>query len=335
MSTAHPLSDSQPVTSLTVLIPVYNSEETIGPLIDEVFHRLGPHFERLEIVAVNDGSADASHLRLIEACSRHPGRIRYVRLARNFGEHNAVMCGLHYVTCDAVAIIDDDFQTPPEEILKLVTRLQEGYDVVYSRYAAKHHAWWRNLGSRFNDRVATRLLGKPKGLYLSSFKVLNRFLVDTVIGYEGPYPYLDGLILRSTSAIGTELCEHHDRRAGHSNYTLTRLIRLWLNMFTSFSVLPLRVSTILGLCMSGFGVLLAIFFFVSWLLGGIFLHDQIPPGWASTVIIITIFAGIQLLMLGMIGEYIGRVFLTHNRHPQFVVREVHSGESTHDERGGA
>lgn len=326
MATSQGQSEPQPVRTLSVLIPVFNSEETIGPLIDDVVTTLSPHFERLEIVAVNDGSGDRSHDALVAAHRRHPEVLRYVRLARNFGEHNAVMCGLHHATCEAAAIIDDDFQNPPAEILHLTGELAKGFDVVYSRYEVKQHRWWRNLGSRFNDWVATRLLGKPEGLYLSSFKVMNRFLIDTVVGYEGPFPYIDGLILRSTDAIGSRLCAHRERQTGTSNYTLGRLIKLWLNMFTSFSVVPLRVSTFLGLLMSGVGVLLTIFFVISWSVGGVFLHERLPPGWASTIIVITVFAGIQLLMLGMIGEYVGRIFLTHNRHPQFVVRESYAGD---------
>lgn len=310
------------VQSLSVLIPVYNSEHTIGRLTDVLVETLSPHFKRLEIVLVNDGSPDNSHEAVLEARERHPGVIRYVRLAKNFGEHNAVMCGLRYTTCDAVVIMDDDFQNPPSEALKLVNKLSEGYDVVYSRYESKKHHWFRNLGSRFNDRVAAVLLKKPKDLYLSSFKAMNRFLIDTVIQYGGPYPYLDGLVLRSTSAIGTELCSHKEREEGRSNYNLRRLVRLWLNMFTSFSVTPLRISAVLGLIMALSGFLLAVFYLISWQFGGLFMsHDAFPPGWASTIVTITIFGGVQLCVLGMIGEYLGRIFMTQNLQPQYVVRE--------------
>jgi undecaprenyl-phosphate 4-deoxy-4-formamido-L-arabinose transferase len=325
------------VRTLAVVIPVFNAESTIAGLIDEVVATLEPHFDALEIVAVNDGSDDGSHESLLAAHRRHPSVVKYVRLARNFGEHNAVMCGLRYTVGDAVAIIDDDLQNPPGEILTLVEELRRGHDVVYSKYEGKMHAAWRNLGSRFNNLVATRLLRKPPGLYLSSFKVMNRFLVDSVLRYDGPFPYLDGLILRSTSAIGTRSCAHEPRAAGKSNYTLVRLLRLWLNMFTSFSLVPLRISTFLGLFMSAVGVLLALFFVFSWLAGGVFLHETVPPGWASTVVLITVFAGIQLLMLGVIGEYLGRVLLTNNREPQFIVREVYPrpGQDADGRRGPA
>lgn len=313
----------QGIGSLSVLVPVYNSENTVGRLVDVLVETLSLHFQRIEIILVNDGSVDGSHRVALEARAKYPDTVRYVKLARNFGEHNAVMCGLRYVTCDAVAIIDDDFQNPPAEILKLAARLDEGFDVVYSHYAVKQHSVVRNLGSRFNDWMAVRLLKKPKGLYLSSFKVMNRFLVETVTQYEGPYPYLDGLILRSTNAIGTQLCQHRPREVGKSGYTLKKLVSLWLNMFTNFSLSPLRLSAILGLAMSAFGFGLTLFFVLCWFLEPHFMDQALPRGWASIICTITIFAGIQLCVLGMIGEYLGRLFLTHNRHPQYVVREEH------------
>ena len=312
------------IRRMSVLIPVYNSEQTVGPLVDAVVEELRPRYDQLELVLVNDGSVDGSDSVIRQAVERHPSILRYIRLARNFGEHSAVMCGLHHVTGDCVAIIDDDFQNPPDQIGLLVDRLCEGFDVVYSYYEKKQHHWFRNLGSLFNDWIATRLLAKPPGLYLSSFKVLNRLLIDAVIRYDGPYPYLDGLILQSTTSIGQQLCQHAHRKAGRSNYTLRRLVRLWLNMFTGFSVLPLRLASLLGLAMSAAGFALAVFFLVSWSFGGVFFsHEKFPPGWASLIVTVTIFAGLQLCVLGMIGEYLGRVFQTMNRAPQFVVRETH------------
>lgn len=314
------------VESLSVLVPVYNSEQTIGALADRIFEALEPEYVRVELVLVNDGSRDASHERVLEAIERHAGKIRYLQLGNNFGEHSAVMCGLRYITGDAVAIIDDDFQTPPGEILKLTRKLEEGFDVVYSRYEDKRHHWFRNLGSRFNDVAATWLLKKPKGLYLSSFKVMSAYLVKNVVYYDGPFPYLDGLILRATSTIGTEVCLHADRAAGRSNYTLRRLILLWLSMFTGFSITPLRVASAVGLATSIFGFALAGFFIVARFTGGVFIQQAIPPGWASLIVSITVFSGMQLCVLGLIGEYLGRCLLTINRTPQYIVRETYGFE---------
>lgn len=327
--TARPAHASAPkVTRLSVLIPAYNSETTLGKLIDHTLEVLRPRYGWVQVVVVNDGSRDDTHRVALAAVERHQGAVRYVRLARNAGEHNAVMCGLNHVSGDCVAIIDDDFQNPPEEICTLVDRLEDGFDVVYSYYESKRHSWFRNLGSSFNDWVATRVLGKPRGLYLSSFKVLNSFLVRQVVAYEGPFPYLDGLILRSTQRIGRQLCRHEDRQDGRSNYTLTRLVALWLNMTTSFSVAPLRIASFTGLAMSFAGLAMALFFVLSWRLGGILSEQQIPPGWASIMVTLTVFSGIQLSLLGMVGEYLGRVFLTLNKAPQFVVRDRFGFDAT-------
>lgn len=306
---------------LSVVIPVYNSETTIAPLVRRCTDELVGEFPDLEFVLVNDGSRDGSDAAVRGLLEEDlAARVRYVRLAKNFGEHNAVMCGLGHATGGRAVIIDDDFQNPPEEIAKLVRRLDEGYDVVYSFYEEKHHNWFRNLGSRFNDRVACVMLKKPSGLYLSSFKAVNRFTIDCVTSYAGPFPYLDGLILRSTRSIGTQLCRHDDRAEGRSNYTLRRLVSLWLNMFTSFSIAPLRLATYLGLGTACLGLLLSLYFVVAWSLGGVFASD-IPRGWASLIVSVTLFSGIQLFVLGVLGEYVGRIFMTINRQPQWVVRE--------------
>ena len=323
-------ASTAPAVSLSVVVPVYNSERSIGPLVHRLIEALVDSFPALQVVLVNDGSRDRSHEAILTLLDGQAGKyVTYVQLARNFGEHNAVMTGLRHADGDAAVIIDDDFQNPPSEIIKLVRKLDEGHDVVYSYYHRKRHSWFRNAGSRFNDWVATRLLRKPEGLYLSSFKALNRFTIDIVKGYEGPYPYLDGLILRSTRSIGTELCEHEARRDGQSNYTLRKLISLWLNMFTSFSVSPLRIAAYLGLVMAVVGFLLALFFVTAWATGGLLVKD-IPRGWASLIVTITVFAGIQLIVLGLVGEYVGRIFMTQNGQPQAVVRRVRQGDS----RGG-
>lgn len=318
-----PAGEPFPVKRLSVVVPVYWSEATVGRLVDTVVANLGPRYGELEVVLVNDGSRDGSDRVCREAAARHPGKVKYYRLARNFGEHNAVLCGLAHATGDAVAIIDDDFQNPPEEIVNLVETLETGYDCVYSYYGEKKHHWFRNWGSRFNDRMATWLLRKPPGLYLSSFKVISGWLARTLVAqYRGPYPYLDGLVLRSTANIGRRLCVHNAREEGRSNYTLTRLVRLWLNMFTGFSVVPLRAATVLGMVMAAAGLLMAIYFTISGLVGGIFSHDPLPPGWASLIVSFTLFSGVQLCVLGLLGEYLGRVFLTQNQSPQWVVRDA-------------
>lgn len=317
---------------LTILIPVYNGSLTIARLIDTVIETLSKTANLHEIVLVNDGSRDNSHDVILEVIDKYPNYITYVQLFRNFGEHNAVMCGLNHVTGDAVIIIDDDFQNPPSEILPLVTKLLEGYDVVYSYYETKQHNWFRNFGSKINDRVATILLSKPADLYLSSFKAISAPLVHIIIQYKGPFPYIDGLILRSTKSIGTQLVKHEQREEGRSGYTFGKLLSLWLNMFTGFSVMPLRMATYLGFFFSVLSVCLALFFLFVRLNGSVFIQNEIPPGWASTVILITFFTGLQLSILGIVGEYLGRLFLTINGSPQYLVRNVYKRQEETDKQ---
>jgi glycosyltransferase involved in cell wall biosynthesis len=301
---------------ISIVIPVYNGAATIGALVGRLIDVLDAY--SLQIVLVNDGSADRSD----EVCralqANFPEQVVYVKLAKNFGEHNAVMAGLHRAAGDYVVIMDDDFQNPPEEVVRLIDyACTHDDDVVYTRYPRRRHHWLRILGSHFNDRVAGWLCDKPPGLYLSSFKCLNAFTVKEIIQYRGPFPYVDGLILRCTRSIGTIEVRHDPRREGRSNYTLRKLVSLWLNMSVNFSVRPLRVSTLMGLTFSGSGFVLGIAMAIKRLLSASF-----PIGWASMIVAILVLSGIQLAMLGIVGEYLGRLFLMCNHTPQFVVREV-------------
>ena len=305
---------------LSVVIPVYRGEHTIGPLVRTLVDCLsdGCH---LEIVLVNDGSPDNS-AQECRALARAFSFVKFLNLSRNFSEHNAVMAGLNHATGDYVVIMDDDFRNPPAEVAKLVDEIQKGYDVVFSYYAAKQHHFLRNLGSRINDRFAVVLLDKPRDLYLSSFKILSRFVVDELVKYDGPYPYIDGLVLRFTRNYSRVLVAHDPRRDGRSGYTLRKLISLYLNMFTNFSILPLRLASYAGLASSLLGLALAGYFMFERI-----ANPELPAGWASMIVSLFIIAGIQLFSLGMIGEYLGRLFLKDNGRPQFVIREMLNCES--------
>lgn len=306
---------------ISVIVPVYNGSKTIGPLVDEVNKRL---IGDVEIILINDGSKDDSET-VCEALARNSQNVVFISLRRNFGEHNAVMCGLHYATGDYVAIIDDDFQNPPSEIIKLVEEAQKGFDVVYAKYKTKKHSFVRNIGSRLNDVVATKLLNKPGNLYLSSFKVIRREVVDEIIKYTGPFPYIDGLIMRVSDNFSTVCVEHSERQEGTSNYTLGKLISLYLNMFLNFSIKPLRIFTFLGACLFCAGIVSSMALVIER-----FTHPDMPVGWTSTIITTLILGGIQLMFLGLIGEYLGKCYLDQNGTPQWVVRKEintqHDGE---------
>lgn len=303
------------IRKLSVVIPVFRGASTIGPLVERLeADDLLLKEREIEIVLVNDGSPDNSGA-VCRALANARPHVRFIDLSRNFGEHNAVMAGLNHCSGDAAVILDDDFQNPPSEVRKLVEKLAEGFDVVWSRYEVKRHGWFRNLGSRFNDSVATLMLGKPRGLYLSSFKAISRFVIDEVVRYRGPFPYLDGLVLRITRNYTTVLCQHDPRQSGKSGYTLRKLVSLWLNMFTGFSVLPLRLASFAGIAVALVGALLGVWFLIERL-----YDPEIQSGWASIIVTVLIVSGIQLLVLGVIGEYLGRLFLQDNGRQQFVVR---------------
>jgi glycosyltransferase involved in cell wall biosynthesis len=304
-----------PRFALSIVVPVYNGASSIAELVGaiEKLSIEGGH----EIVLVEDGSSDGS----LEVCAglvasaRIP--ITLVSLARNYGEHNAVLAGLRHTGGAHVITMDDDLQNPPEEIERLLSFAQaSGNEVIYTYYDDKRHPAWRNLGSRFTNRVADFVLEKPRGFYLSSFRCMSAFVVREVCRYEGPFPYIDGLILQVTHDIDRLGVRHLPRAAGRSNYTLRRLMRLWTSMFVNFSVMPLRISTIAGFILSGIGALGC-----AMVVAEALLYSP-PAGWASLMAAVLLLSGVQLVILGIIGEYLGRLYLTANGKPQSVVREV-------------
>lgn len=302
--------------ALSFVIPLYFSGQTIRSLVKtiEALPVEGGH----EIVLVNDGSRDDTEVICRELVREAKVPLVFVEHARNFGEHNAVLTGWRHARGAYIVNLDDDGQNPPAEALRLWQHAKShSLDVVYGHYAVKSHAWWRNLGSRFTNQITDWVLDKPSGFYLSSFRCVSAFAAKLVAQNAGPFPYIDGLLLQITQRVGSIAVQHVPRVEGESGYTLRRLIRLWLSTFINFSVLPLRVATILGLVL-GVAGLLGIAF-VAYLR----VTGQGPTfGWGSLMAALLLFSGVQLVLLGVIGEYLGRMFLTVNQRPQAVVREV-------------
>jgi undecaprenyl-phosphate 4-deoxy-4-formamido-L-arabinose transferase len=300
---------------LSFVIPVFNGGRTIEGVVRSI-HDLFRGLQ-FEVVLVNDGSGDDSEIVCRSLQETLPQTVTFVHLARNFGEHNAVLAGLHYTTGEYVVILDDDGQNPPEEVRKLYDTIREtGRDVVYGRYREKKHGTGRNLGSRLNDRVANVMLKKPKDLYLSSFKIMNRFVVDEISRYSGSFPYIDGLVLRATRNLGQIEVEHRERRQARSGYTLRKLFLLWLNMFLNFSITPLRIAAIVGTVTS----LVSLVLLVAIVVDKLYVNPEVPVGIPTVLVLIVFFSGLQLVILGTIGEYLGRLFLDQTGTPQFVVR---------------
>ncbi len=319
-----PIPDDS-VERLSIVIPVFNGSTTIGVLTDTLVET-NPGY-RLQVVLVNDGSADASRTVCRLLSRRHPGVVTFVDLARNAGEHNAVMAGLSQATGDYCVIMDDDFQNPPPEAYRLADKaFRERRDIVFSSYSEKRHGWARNAGSRVVNAMARRLMRLPEGLYLSSFKCLSRFAVDQVIAYRGPFPYVDGLALRATRNIAVLETAHEWTRKERSGYTVKKLFRLWGAMVVNFSVLPLRIGTLLGVLFSILGLAGAVSVVIEKM-----QHPGLPIGWSSLIVAVLLLSGVQLLILGMIGEYLGQLVLTVNGTPQYVVREIVTEEVSPDE----
>lgn len=301
---------------ISFVIPCYRSSQTIGGVVDEINKTMeGMQEYSYEIILVNDASPDDTFDKLRELCTTQKN-ICAVNLAKNFGQHAALMAGFHYVKGDIVVCLDDDGQTPADEVGKLLGGIEQGADVVYASYAHKKHSLFRNFGSWVNEVMATVMLGKPKELYVSSYFAARRFVVDEMMGYSNPYPYVIGLVLRSTKNIVNVEVNHRERKVGNSGYTLGKLLALWFNGFTAFSVKPLRLATVIGTISALAGFLYGIYTVIKK-----FVNPDVVIGFSALMSAIVFFCGLILLMLGIIGEYVGRIYISLNNSPQFVVRE--------------
>ncbi len=304
---------------ISFVIPCYRSENTIGHVvadIDTTMQRpeLKTAYE-YEIILVNDCSPDNT-LGVIRKLCEEKKYVKGIAFARNFGQHAALMAGLRQASGDYVVCLDDDGQTPAEEVDKLLSKLEEGFDAVYAKYAHKQHSGFRNLGSKVNELMTRIMLEKPKELYISSYFAVKRFIVDDMIRYENSYPYVIGLVLRATKNITNVEVNHREREEGASGYTLKKLLGLWFNGFTAFSVKPLRIATCIGAFSAFVGFAYGIYTVIKK-----FVNPAVPMGFSSTMAAIVFFGGMIMLMLGLIGEYIGRIYISMNNSPQYVIRE--------------
>ena len=302
---------------VSFVIPCYRSENTVEAVTEEIRTAMAalPGCD-YEIVLVNDCSPDGTW-RVIHTLAGKDPRITAVDLAKNFGQHAALMCGLRHTAGDYVVCLDDDGQTPADEVGKLLEKLEEGYDVVYASYEQKQESGFRRFGSEVNRRMTEIMLSKPRELELTSYFAARRFLVDEMLRYEHCYPYVMGLVLRSTKNICNVPVKHRARMTGRSGYTLGKLISLWMNGFTSFSIKPLRISIWSGMILAFLGFIYALIAVIRY-----FTVHMAPLGWTTTTVLLLIVGGFILIMLGLVGEYVGRVFMCVNATPQYVEREV-------------
>jgi polyisoprenyl-phosphate glycosyltransferase len=299
---------------INIVIPVYNSESCLLELSKQLSDKLENISHR--IIYVNDNSADNSWT-LLKQISKNTHNVIAINLAKNFGQDCAIMAGLSLTDGDYIVIMDDDLQHDPAAIPLLLDNIIKcKSNVVYANFKQKKQSIIKNFGSWLNDKVANIVLKKPHNIYLSPFKILKKSLVDKIIQYDGPYPYIDGLIFRYTRNITQVLVSHHKRFSGKSNYSITKSISVWLRVLTNFSVIPLRISTYVGIFSSLIGFLLGILFIALHYLG-----IDSPEGWPSLIVSVLFIGGIQLMGLGIIGEYVGRSYLFQSKEPQFIIDE--------------
>lgn len=312
---------------ISFVIPCYRSAKTIEGVVAEIQNTMVsiPEYA-YDIFLVNDCSPDDTYEVIKTLCTKYDN-ITGISLAKNFGQHAALMAGLRKADGDIVVCLDDDGQTPANEVGKLLDGIEKGSDVVYASYENKKHSAFRNFGTWMNDIMTRAMLGKPKDLHLTSYFAAKRFVVDSMLKYENCYPYIIGLVLRATRNVTNVPVSHRSREVGTSGYTMKKLLGLWFNGFTAFSILPLRIATVTGVTFASAGFVYGIYTIVKK-----FINPGVPLGFSSLMAAVVFIGGMLMVMLGLIGEYIGRIYISINSSPQYVIREeTNSRGSGHSE----
>ena len=302
---------------LSFVIPCYRSENTIGTVVQEirdtVATRPGTDYE---IILVNDCSPD-NVWQVIKQLATDDYHIKGICLAKNFGQHSALMAGYGQITGDYIISLDDDGQTPANECFKLIDKLEEGFDVVYGYYEHSVQHLFRRLGSWVNKKMAEAIIGQPKKLRTTSFFAMKKFVADEIVKYSNPFAYISGLVFRTTKKLGNVKVQHRNRLEGESGYSIAKLLGLWINGFTAFSVKPLRGATFIGLFCAVLGFVAGVFVVYQKL-----ARPDVPVGYTSILAAILFIGGMIMLMLGLIGEYVGRIYICINDSPQYVIKEI-------------
>lgn len=301
---------------ISFVIPCYHSELTVHDVIDEIKEKVAerPDFD-YEIIAVNDCSPD-NVIDVLKGIAENDIKIKVIDLAKNVGKPGAAMAGYSVVDGDIIINLDDDGQCPLDRLWELIEPLNNGYDISFAKYPMKKQSAFKNFGSGVNSLMTQIVIGKPKGLQFSNFSAMKKFVVNEIIKYDNPYPYIGGLMLRTTSKICNVEMEERERAAGIGHYTFKKSLKLWLNGFTAFSVKPLRISTILGVICAFIGFVFGIVTIVNKI-----MRPEVLVGYSSLMAVLLFIGGMIMIMLGMIGEYIGRIYICINNSPQYVIKE--------------
>lgn len=313
------------ICEISFIIPCYKSEKTISKVIDEVcFTSDRLNISNYEIICVDDCSPDNVFDELKKLANKY-SCVKAIRFAKNFGQHAGMIAGIKN-SCGRICVfLDDDGQCPIEKLDVLIAPLANGFDVSMASYAKKKQSLFKNIGSKFNELVVNLLVDKPKEIQMTNFIAIKRFVADELTKYNGPYPYISGLLFRSSSKITNVPMEERNRMDGGTTYSLKKLVLLWSNSFTAFSIKPLRFSTFLGISTSCIGGFLAVLTVMRKI-----INPSILIGWSSVISIILILGGITLFVLGVIGEYVGRIYMSLNATPQFVISEKYNFDESID-----
>lgn len=304
---------------ISFIIPCYKSEGTIRTVIKEIEETIETlRIDEYEIIAVDDCSPDDVYHVLTEIGERN-SKVKAIRFSKNFGQHAGMMAGVQYSSGDICVFLDDDGQCPIQYLENLISPLYNGYDVAIAEYGKKKQSLFKNMGSRFNELVANFLIDKPKDIQMGNFMAFRKFVADEISRYRGPYPYISGLLFRSSAKVINVPMEERERMAGRTTYTFRKLVALWINSFTAFSIKPLRIATFIGSGAAGVGIILTVITIVRKL-----TNPAIPMGWSSTIAVMLVLGGLILFVLGIIGEYIGRIYLSLNETPQYVIAETNN-----------
>jgi undecaprenyl-phosphate 4-deoxy-4-formamido-L-arabinose transferase len=302
---------------ISVVIPIYNGRENLVELMLQMKKAL--HAVDYEVILVNDGSTDDSWNVVRELC-KTDATVIGINLRKNFGQDNAIMAGLSRAEGGYIVVMDDDLQHSPFDIIKLYGKCREGYDVCYAYFRKKKQRWWKNIGSRLNGWMAVVLLHKPRHIYLSPFQIMRREVAREILNYKGPYPYIQGLLFQITDNVAQITVEHHERAKGKGNFTIVRSAAVFLKHVTSFSVVPLRISSVVGFAAALVGFCLSVYYTISY-----FILRNVVEGWTTLIIAILILGGLILMSIGLIGEYLGRLYLSVNDKPAYSIKEIVNG----------
>ena len=305
---------------ISFVIPCYKSSNTIADVVREIVNVVSSHTDDdYEIVLVNDCSPDNT-IEVLRSITEQDNHVMAIDMAKNFGQHAALMAGIRHTKGDVVVCLDDDGQTPPSEVYKLIDKL-DIYDVCYASYEEKKHSLFRNWGSKVNSKMLEIMLDKPKWLYVSSYFAMRRYIADEIVRYTNPYPYIMGLVLRATNSITSSPVIHKERASGTSGYSISKLLSLWINGFTAFSVKPLRIASLMGIVCAFIGMIFSI-----WAVYNRLSNPAAPLGWTTLIIVLLIIGGLILFVLGLLGEYVGRIYISMNNSPQYVIKTKYGKE---------